>query len=102
LHLAVSSLFYDEARKPILLGLYSRARSAASFARMLKTALQRMVICVPRGHWVKLVSAREVWAVCTTDGVRSRGEDPVAPGRTTPRPRAEDVSDEDVRIVHIH
>ena len=92
-NLACSAVFRDDARRPILLGLQSRSRTTASFSRMLRTALQRMAINVPRGHFVKLASRSEVLAMVCAGGDEGRR------GRATPGVSNEDA--EDVRVIHV-
>lgn len=96
--LACSSIFFDGSQRFILLGLVCLPRTTASFARTLRAALQRMAIPVPRGHYVKLVTPREVLAVCA-DGVHPQGN---VTG-LGPAHRTEDAeeSGQDVRVVHI-
>jgi hypothetical protein len=89
-NLACSAVFRDDAHRPILLGLQSRSRTAASFSRMLRTALQRMAINVPRGHFVKLASTHEVLAMARRAGHSD------ANANATPRS-----DDEDVRVIHV-
>ena len=89
-NLACSAVFRDDARRPILLGLQSRSRTAASFSRMLRTALQRMAINVPRGHFVKLASRSEVLAMVCRAGHSAANA-----------PTESQSDDEDVRVIHV-
>ena len=89
-NLALSTVLSDDARRPVLVGLHSRARNASSFARMLRNAFEKMAMPRPRGHFVKLLSVREVLAVCA-DG------DSCAPSLTHPY---ED-DDADVRVIRV-
>ncbi len=66
-NLALSSIFCS-GRSTILVGLSDRARTAASFARTLRTALKRMALPTNKrtlqGHWVTLLSVQEAVALC--------------------------------------
>ena len=90
-HLALSSMFADDSQRPVLVGLHSRARNAASFARMLRSAFEKMVIPRPRGHFVKLLSVREVLAVCAGGKENKEHARTCAPADEDP----------DVRVVHV-
>ena len=89
-NLAGAAVFRDDARRPVLLGLHSRSRTNASFSQMLRTALQRMAINAPRGHFVKLASTHEVLVMVCRAG-RS-----AVNAHATPQS-----DDEDVRVIHV-
>ena len=97
-NLACFSLLFDGSQMFILLGLVCLPRTTASFSRTLRTSLRRMDIPVPRGHFVKLVTRREVSAVCA-DGVHPRGN--VASLDQAPRTEDAEESAQDVRVVHL-
>ncbi len=90
-HLALSTMFSDDTQRPVLVGLHNRARNTSSFARMLRSALEKMAMPRPRGHFVKLLSVQEVLAVCAGGGA-SRERAPTCPLTD---------EDPDVRIVHV-
>ncbi len=93
-NLAVSRvLLTDDAQSPVLVGLHNRARNSSSFARMLRNAFEKMAMPRPRGHFVKLLSVREVLAVCA-DGDRG-----CAPSSTFTNPSEDD--DADVRVIRV-
>jgi hypothetical protein len=92
-NLALAAVFFDDAQRPVLVGLHSRPRSAASFSRMLRGALEKMAMPRPRGHFVKLLSVREVLAVCANE---DRG---CAPSCTFTNQHEDD--DADVRVIRV-
>ena len=89
-NLACAAVFRDDARRPVLLGLHSRSRTNASFSQMLRTALQRMAINAPRGHFVKLASTHEVLVMVCRAGHSAVNANATPQG-----------DDEDVRITHV-
>ena len=89
-NLAVSTVLSDDAQRPVLVGLYNRARNVSSFARMLRSALEKMAMPRPRGHFVKLLSVREVLAVCANE---DRG--------CAPSCIFNEDDDSDVRVIHV-
>jgi hypothetical protein len=92
-NLAVSSILADDAQRPVLIGLHNRARNTSSFARMLRNVLEKMAMPRPRGHFVKLLSVREVLAVCANE---DRG---CAPSCTFMNQHEDD--DADVRVIRV-
>ena len=90
-NLAISRVLTDDTKSPVLVGLHNRARSTSSFARMLRNSFEKMVMPRPRGHFVKLLSVREVLAVCA-DGDRG-----CAPSSTNPYQD----DDADVRVIRV-
>lgn len=65
----------DSGRK-VLIGLQSRPRIAASYARTLRTALNRMAIETSglHGHWLRVISVQEaLLATCGALGVQTPG-----------------------------
>ena len=76
-NLACAAVFRDDARRPVLLG-------------MLRTALQRMAINAPRGHFVKLASTHEVLVMVCRAGHSAVN------ANATPQS-----DDEDVRVIHV-
>ena len=98
---ALSSIFRS-ARSTVLVGLTDRTRTAASFARKLRTAMQRMALPTDkrtlRGHWVTLLSASEAVTLCTV-----ASDDVVAamPASNAPKPNqaATAPSDSEVRLI---
>ena len=96
LHCAQSIVFRDDRGSVVFCGLKDEFRTSASFARTIRTALQRLSIDVPlRGRWCSLITAREALSVCTTDCGRSGA------ARDTPA-TVDDAVDEDVRIVTLY
>ena len=93
-NLAVSRVLTDDTQSPVLVGLHNRARNTSSFARMLRNAFEKMAMPSPRGHFVKLLSVREVLAVCA-DG------DSCAPSLTHPYEDDDDADDADVRVIRV-
>ena len=69
---AISDMFVGPRRATILVALKDRPRSAASFARSIRSALNSMAIptsCL-KGHWVTLMTEEEALKLCnakTTD-----------------------------------
>ena len=69
---AISDTFVGPRRAIILIALKDRPRSAASFARSIRSALNNMAIptsCL-NGHWVTLITEEEALKLCnakTTD-----------------------------------
>lgn len=62
---AISDVFVGRGGA-VLIGLKDRPRSAASFARTIRTALTAMSIptsCL-KGHWVTLITEEEVLRLC--------------------------------------
>ena len=58
----------SHGRSIILVALTDRARTAASFARTLRSVLKRMAVPTlraMRGHWVTLLTAQEALSLCT-------------------------------------
>ena len=98
LHCAQSSIFLGERGSVVLVGLKDEFRTSASFARTVRTALQRLCIDVPlRGRWCSLISPREALSICATDIGRRDA------ARETPAAsRIDDSVDEDIRIVALH
>ena len=98
LHCAQSIVFRDGRFSVVFVGLKDQLRTSASFARSIRTALQRLCIDVPlRGRWCSLISAREALSVCATDCGQSGA------ARDTPAAsRLDDAVDEDIRIVTLH
>ena len=100
-HLAASTIFRDDGHRIVLLGLDSKARTAASFSRTLRTtALKRMGIETPSGHWVTLVSSLEVLRAVCSDPPRSRDarEERLPPGD---RAAVVDAEGDAVRVIHL-
>ena len=69
---AISNIFIGPRNATILIALKDRPRSAASFARSVRAALNNMAItsCCVRGHWVTLITEEECLKLCdakTTD-----------------------------------
>ena len=94
LHCAQSSIFRGERGSVVLLGLKDEFRTSASFARTIRTALQRLCIDVPlRGRWCSLISPREALSICASD--IGRRDSPAAS-------RIDDAVDEENRIVALH
>ena len=98
LHCAQSIVFRDDRGSAVFVGLKAEFRTSASFARTVRTALQRLCIDVPlRGRWCSLISPREALSICATDIGRRDA------ARETPAaPRIDDSADEDIRIVALH
>ena len=98
LHCAQSSIFRGERGSVVLLGLKDEFRTSASFARTIRTALQRLCIDVPlRGRWCSLISPREALSICASDiGRRDAARN--APAAS----RIDDAVDQDIRIVALH
>ena len=96
LHCAQSIVFRDDRGSVVFCGLKDEFRTSASFARTIRTALQRLSIDVPlRGRWCSLITAREALSVCTTDCGQSGA------ARDNPA-TVDDAVDEDVRIVTLY
>ena len=69
----------NERGAVILMALRERPRAAASHSRSLRGALRRMAADLRlRGKWLDLVSAREVLALCETNGPQDRRSHPSA------------------------
>ena len=98
LHCAQSGFFRDDHGSVVFCGLKDEFRTSASFARTIRTALQRLCIDVPlRGRWCSLISPREALSICASDIGRRDA------ARETPAaPRIDDSADEDIRIVALH
>ncbi len=98
LHCAQSIVFRDDRGSVVFCGLKDEFRTSASFARTVRTALQRLCIDVPlRGRWCSLITAREALSVCATDCGQSGA------ARDTPAAsRIDDAVDGDIRIVTFH
>ena len=98
LHCAQSIVFCDDRGSVVLVGLKDEFRTCASFARTVRTALQRLCIDVPlRGRWCSLISPREALGICATD----IGRRDVA--RETPAAsRIDDAADDDIRVITLH
>lgn len=67
-HLAMSCVFCS-GHSTILVGLTDRPRSAASFARTLRTISKRLSLPTDKrtlaGHWVTLLTTHEAVRLCT-------------------------------------
>ena len=98
LHCAQSIVFRDDRGSVVFCGLKDEFRTSASFARTVRTALQRLCIDVPlRGRWCSLITAREALSVCATDCGQSGA------ARDTPAAsRLDDAVDDDIRVVTLH
>ena len=95
LHCAQSIVFRDDRGSVVFCGLKDEFRTSASFARTVRTALNRLCIYVPlRGRWCSLITAREALSVCAT-GQSGAARDTQAASRL-------DTVDEDIRIVTLH
>ena len=82
----------------VLVGLKDCFRTAASYARTVRTALRRLCIDVRlRGHWCTLITSRETMSVCASE----TGQHEAA--RDTPvATRTDGLLDEDFRVVTLH
>ena len=66
---AISDTFVGPRRASILIALKDRPRSAASFARTIRSALTAMAIptsCL-KGHWVTLITEEEALKLCNAN-----------------------------------
>ena len=96
---ALSSIFRS-ARSTVLVGLTDRTRTAASFARKLRTAMKRMALPTDkrtlRGHWVSLLSASEAVTLCTA----ACGDVVAAiPASNAPKPNQAVRNDSEVKLI---
>ena len=67
----------DDSGRKLLIGLQSRPRTAASYARTLRAALKGMAIETSslQGHWVRVLSVREaLLATRSAPGAQAAGE----------------------------
>ena len=96
LHCAQSIVFRDGRGSVVFCGLKDEFRTSASFARTIRTALQRLSIDTPlRGRWCSLITSREALSACTTDCGQSGA------ARDTPA-ALDDAVEQDVRIVTLY
>ena len=102
LHCAQSGFFRDDHGSVVFCGLKDEFRTSASFARTIRTALQRLCIDVPlRGRWCSLITSREALNICASESAAesaSRGADAAA--QRAERFPHED--DSDVRVVALN
>ena len=97
LHCAQSTFFRADHGSVVFCGLKDEFRTSASFARTIRTALQRPSIDVPlRGRWCVLITPREALSVCASECAFRGAALPSARGADA-SPCAED--DNDVRVV---
>ena len=97
LHCAQSGFFRDDHGSVVFCGLKDEFRTSASFARTIRTALQRLCIDLPlRGRWCSLITSREALSICASESA-SRGADVGA----QPAERLASLHDDDndVRVV---
>ena len=97
LHCAQSIVFRDDRGSVVFCGLKDEFRTSASFARTIRTALQRLCIDLPlRGRWCSLITSREALSICASESA-SRGADVGA----QPAERLASLHDDDndVRVV---
>ena len=74
LHCAQSIFFRADHGSVVFCGLKDEFRTSASFARTIRTALQRLCIDLPlRGRWCSLITSREALNICAIESA-SRGE----------------------------
>ena len=79
----------------VLVGLKDGFRTAASYARTVRTALRRLCIDVRlRGHWCTLITPREALSVCATE--------PAQRDASAVATRTDRLLDEDTRVVTLH
>ena len=100
-HCACHAVLKDERGRSVLMALHSNRRTAASFARALRTAFRRMAIDDSGllGHWLRLVTAREVLlAVCDVSGSSAA---PLPPLETVAQETKEGV-DEEARVIRLY
>ena len=85
LNCALSATFRNERGITILIGLRDTARTSASFARSIRSALVNMgVAATPalRGKWCTLISEKEAVALCVDTATAFRDEPSRAESRT--------------------
>ena len=97
LHCAQSIFFRADHGSVVFCGLKDEFRTSASFARTIRTALQRLCIDVPlRGRWCSLITSREALSICASESA-SRGAD--AGAQPAERLASLHDDDNDVRVV---
>ena len=68
---ALHSMFRSNSNVVILVALTDKPRRAASFARTLRAAMQRLALPTDartlQGHWVHLLSEAEVLTLCAPE-----------------------------------
>ena len=98
---ALSSMFRSNNNVVILVALTDRPRRAASFARTLRAAMQRLAVPTDartiQGHWVHLLREAEVLALCAPE--LSTSTPPPGPQAVSAPVCSNNASDEKVVIL---
>ena len=98
---AISGTFVGPRRAIILVALKDRPRSAASFARTIRSALTAMAIptsCL-NGHWVTLITEEEALKLCHTNTADLHAAN--HGGQPRPRSKSSTATDSDSKTVFL-
>ena len=99
-HCAMSAVLCGSKGTIVLVALKDTARTAASFARTLRSAMRNLGIPTSKslaGHWCHLISEQECLVLCT--GSSQAIEAPLAQKKNSSAERAQD--EDNVRIVSL-
>ena len=80
-HCALSAMFRSDCFTTILIGLKDEARSSASFARTIRSVLNRLAIPTDAqtlpGRWLSLITVGECVALCVGVSDLPSGAEPI-------------------------
>ena len=80
-HCALSAMFRSDRFTTILIGLKDEARSSASFARTIRSVLNKLAIPTGaqtlRGRWLSLITVGECVALCVGVSDLPSGAEPI-------------------------